>query len=89
MNRVTDIKFSKLSGWRLFKQKFKVIDMFGSQINFTHKYKDTFKTTEGAVLTLLIYIALTIVAGLYLQNMVRRTEQILNSKVEFADLQND
>jgi hypothetical protein len=30
MRRVTDIKYSKLSNWRLFKQKFKVIDMFGS-----------------------------------------------------------
>lgn len=89
MRKVSDIKYSKVSGWRLFKQKFKVIDMFGNQINFTHKYKDTFKTTEGAVLTLMIYIALIIVAGLYLQNMVRWTEQIINSKIEFTDLLND
>ena len=56
---------------------------------FTHKYKDTFKTMEGAILTLLIYIALTVVAGIYMQNMMRRTEQIINSKTEFSDLSND
>ena len=89
MRRVTDIKYSKLSNWRICKKKFKVIDMFGSQINFTHKYKDTFKTMEGALLTLLIYIALTVVAGLYVQNMYRRTETIINSKSEFSDLSND
>jgi|LauGreDrversion4_2_1035121.scaffolds.fasta_scaffold56534_3 hypothetical protein len=89
MRRVTDIKYSKLSTWRIWKKKFKVIDMFGSQIMFTHKYKDTFKTMEGAILTLLIYIALTVVAGIYMQNMVRRTEQIINSQTEFIDLSND
>lgn len=66
MRRVTDIKYSKLSRWRICKKRFKVIDMFGNQINFTHKYKDIYKTMEGAVLTFLIYIALTVVAGLYL-----------------------
>lgn len=89
MRRVTDIKYSKLSNWRLFKQKFKVIDMFGSQINFTHKYKDTFKTMEGAVLTFLIYLALIVVGGLYVQNMVRRTERIINTNIEFKDLSKD
>ncbi len=74
MRRVTDIKYSKLSRWRICKKRFKVIDMFGSQIMFTHKYKDTFKTMEGAILTFFIYLALTIVAGLYLQNMMTRTE---------------
>jgi len=38
---------------------------------------------EGAVLTSLIYIALIIVGGLYLQNMVKRTERIINSNTEF------
>jgi hypothetical protein len=89
MRRVTDIKYSKLSNWRLLKQKFKLIDVFGNQINFTHKYKDTFKTMEGAILTALIYCALIVVSGLYIQNMIRRTEQIINSKTEFRDLQND
>lgn len=66
-----------------------MIDLFGSQINFTHKYKDTFKTMEGAILTLLIFMALIIVSGIYLNNMVSRTEQILNIKTEFVDLVRD
>lgn len=44
---------------------------------------------EGAVLTTLIYIALIVVGGLYLQNMVKRTEQIINSNTEFKDLAQD
>lgn len=44
---------------------------------------------EGAVLTLIIFMALIIVAGIYLQNMVSRTEQIQNIKTEFLDLFND
>ena len=63
--------------------------MFGSQINFTHKYKDTFKTIEGAVLTFLIYLALIVVGGLYVQNMVKRTERIINTNIEFKDLSKD
>lgn len=63
--------------------------MFGSQINFTHKYKDTFKTMEGAILTLLIFLALAIIAGIYLHNMVQRSEQILNITFESSDLFND
>jgi hypothetical protein len=74
MNRVSDTKFSKLSKWRALRLHFKKIDMFGTQINFTHKYKDTFKTMEGAVLTLLIFMALAIIAGIYLYNMVTRNE---------------
>lgn len=89
MRRVTDTKYSKLSRWRVLRQKFKLIDMFGSQINFTHKYKDTFKTMEGAILTLLIFLALAIIAGIYLHNMVKRSEQILNITFESSDLFND
>ena len=74
MRRVTDTKYSRLNRWRLFKKKFKVIDMFGNYKNFTHKYKDTFKTMEGAILTMLIFMALIIVGGIYLSNMLSRTE---------------
>ena len=63
--------------------------MFGSQINFTHKYHDTFKTMEGAILTVLIFMALAVVAGIYLNNMVQATETILNITTEFQDLFND
>lgn len=74
MRRVSDTKYTKLSKWRIFRTNFKKIDMFGSQINFTHKYQDTFKTMEGAILTMFIFMALAIVAGLYLSNMVKRSE---------------
>lgn len=89
MRRVSDTKYTKLSRWRVLRTNFRKIDMFGNQINFTHKYQDTFKTMEGAILTMLIFMALAIVAGLYLNNMVKRSESILNIKNEFADLYND
>ena len=63
--------------------------MFGSQINFTHKYNDTFKTMEGAILTMLIFMALFIISVVYLRNMVFRTEQIQNVTTQFIDLLND
>lgn len=63
--------------------------MFGSQINFTHKYHDTFKTMEGAILTVLIFMALAVVAGIYINNMMNATETILNITTEFQDLFND
>ena len=44
---------------------------------------------EGAVLTFLIYLALVVVGGLYVQNMVKRTERIINTNVEFKDLLHD
>lgn len=44
---------------------------------------------EGAVLTFLIYLALIVVGGLYVQNMVKRTERIINTNIEFKDLSID
>jgi hypothetical protein len=40
-------------------------------------------------LTFLIYLALIVVGGLYVQNMVKRTERIINTNIEFKDLSKD
>lgn len=40
-------------------------------------------------MTFLIYLALIVVGGLYVQNMVKRTERIINTNIEFKDLSKD
>ena len=63
--------------------------MFGRPISFTYQYDETFKTLEGAVLTFLIFTAMIIIGGIYLRNVVNRTEQIVTTKTEYLDLVND
>ena len=89
MRTVTDIKFSKMNRWNSIREGFRKIDMFGRGINFTYKYEQTFKTMEGAILTSLILMGMLIITAIYFQNMINRTEQILNTKTEYIDLTND
>ncbi len=74
MRTVTDTKFSKLNRWNELFYKIKSIDVFGRPIAFTYEYEETYKTIEGAVLTIMIMVTMIAITGLYLQNMLNRTE---------------
>jgi hypothetical protein len=89
MRKVTDTKFSQLSKWSEIMHRVKQIDLFGRPIGLTYQYEETFKTVEGAILTIMIMMAMISVTGIYFHNMINRTEQILNSKVQYVDLTND
>ena len=70
-------------------QKFKCIDMFGKPISFTFNYEETFQTLEGAIFTFLIFTAMIIIGGIYLSNVVNKTNQIVTMKIEYLDIIND
>ena len=74
MREASDHKFLKLSKWSSFMHKLKSIDMFGKPISFTYQYEETFQTLEGAIFTFLIFAALIIIGGIYLSNVVNKTE---------------
>ena len=74
MHSVTDTKFAQLSIWTRAHNKFKRIDLFGRNVGFTYEYNETFKTLEGAILTILILMAMLAVSLIYFFNVIYRTE---------------
>ncbi|TNV84198.1 hypothetical protein FGO68_gene7891 [Halteria grandinella] len=89
MRHVTDRKFTKLNRWAQFKENFKLIDLFGSQINFTYTYQETYKTLEGALLTLIIVLILLVITLTQFASMAQKTEYNLNANTQFSDLSQD
>lgn len=89
MRHVTDRKFTKLNRWAQMKSNFKQIDLFGSQINFSYSYQETYKTTEGAILTVVIVLILLIITSIQFASMVTKQEYNLNANIQYTDLTTD
>ena len=65
------------SKWKALKMNFRMLDIFGTKINFSYSYNKVYKTYEGATMTVLIVLLLIIIMGIELRNLINRSEQIV------------
>ena len=89
IRRPTEIKYIILNKWQQFWEKIRKIDCFGQPIHFTYEQEEFYKTNYGGILTIAIVAAIIIIGGVYLKNIVNKSEQTFNSNVQYLDLLND
>ena len=79
MRQVTDPKFTEPSRFSTLKNNFRKLDIFGSQVNFSYKYQETYKTMEGATMTVILVILMVAITASQFSDMINRTSQVLTT----------